>query len=93
MADADWVLIWPYSVFCDGFRACFFQAEHRDSTGFGLSLAVSAFSFHSEGEQSLKILHFYQGEERGLRQTVRSCQVKWDEFEVGLHTGKWLFQM
>ena len=54
---------------------------------------VFAFAFHCEGEQTLKRLHFYQGETGGLRQIVKSRQVKWDEVWVGVHARKWVFQM
>lgn len=54
---------------------------------------VLAFPFHYEGEQTLKGLHFSLGEAGGLRQIVKSCQVKWDEVWVGVHAGKWVLQM
>lgn len=53
--------------------------------------SVVDFSFHGEVEETLKILHFYQGEEEGLRQSVKSCQVRWDGFGVGIHTREWSF--
>ena len=49
---------------------------------------VSVFPFPCEGEQTLKMLLFYQGEAEGLRRVVKSCQVRWDEVWVGVHAGR-----
>lgn len=81
------------SIFSSGCRVVSIRQNSGSAQAVCWFCRVFAFPFHSEGEQPWKMLLCYQGEAGGLRQIVKSCQVKWDEFQVCVHAWKWIFQM